>query len=510
MISIWRKRDIQIRQISLKNCTFGGGEKIKLFKMATLQQLTISGRTEEIAIFNNLLQSPKAELVAVYGRRRVGKTFLIRSFFKDTLCFEFSGTVNTPAEKQLYNFAQALGKFGGKKYITAVPVHWQEAFVLFTQYLEKLRNKKKMVIFFDELPWLDTMHSGFLAAFDYWWNSWCTKRADIIVIICGSAASWMINKVINNKGGLHNRVTKEIKLLPFTLAETQAFFTAKKIKLDQYQIAQIYMAMGGVPLYLDAVEPGKSAMQNIDSICFAKKGLLHNEFDKLYAALYSNATVYIGIIRALGSKQMGLLRSEIVKMAKLKSGGYLTEVLTELEESGFISSYIPLDKKLKDRIYRLTDEYSLFYLKFIENARSFRAGTWATISNTQSYISWSGYAFENICLKHIQEIKNSLGIGALYSEQSAWYNKKEKAQIDLVIQRADRCINLCEMKFAGMPYELTAKYARELQHKVMAYKAATNTRSTIFTTMVTTFGLKQNGHSVNHIDNVVLLKDLFV
>jgi hypothetical protein len=207
---------------------------------------------------------------------------------------------------------------------------------------------------------------------------------------------------------------------------------------------------------------------------------------------------------------MGLLRSQIVKQAKLKSGGYLTEVLSELEESGFINSYVPLHKKIKDKVYRLTDEYSLFYLKFIEHTKSFKAGTWASISSSQSYVSWSGYAFENVCLKHVQQIKNSLGIGALYSEQSAWYNKKEKAQIDLVIQRADRCINLCEMKFAGTPYELTSKYAKELQHKAMAYKASTGTTNTIFTTLVTTFGIKQNEHSTNFIDSTVVLKDLFI
>jgi uncharacterized protein len=270
------------------------------------------------------------------------------------------------------------------------------------------------------------------------------------------------------------------------------------------------MAMGGVPLYLNEVEPGKSAMQNIDAICFREKGMLRNEFDKLYAALYSNATIHISVIRALATKQMGLLRMEIVKIAQLKSGGYLTSVLTELEESGFISSYLPLNKKTKDKIYRLTDEYSLFYLTFIEKVKSFKAGTWATIGNSQSYRSWCGYAFENLCLKHIQEIKQSLGIAALYSEQSAWYNKKEGAQIDLVIQRADRCINICEIKFTGTTYEITAKYAKEIQHKVMAYKSATQTKGTVFTTLITTFGLKINEHSVNHVDNIVLLKDLFV
>jgi len=477
--------------------------------MGNLIDTEIIGRSEEIAIFNNLLNSQKPELIAIYGRRRVGKTYLIRTFFKDHICFEFTGTIDTDAPKQLYNFAQVLGQYIGKGFVPTTPDHWQEAFVLLTQYLERKRSKKKKVIFFDELPWLDTMHSGFLAAFDYFWNSWCTKRNDIIVIICGSAASWMINKVIHHKGGLHNRISKEIKLLPFTLAETQAFFNAKKIKLDQYQIAQLYMAMGGVPLYLEAVEAGKSAMQNIDRICFSNKGLLRNEFNKLYIALFNNATIHVSIIRALAKKQSGLLRSEIISSAKLKSGGYLSGILNELEESGFITSYLPMDKKAKDTIYRLTDEYSLFYLKFIEHNKSFKSGTWAAIHSSQSYRSWSGYAFENLCLKHIQQIKNSLGIGALHTEQSAWYNKKEKAQIDLVIKRADQCINLCEMKFSVAPFELTSKYAKELQHKSMTYKASTQTRSTVFTTLVTTFGVKQNEHSLNHLDQVVLLNELF-
>ena len=359
--------------------------------MGNLIDTEIIGRSEEIAIFNNLLNSQKPELIAIYGRRRVGKTYLIRTFFKDHICFEFTGTIDTDAPKQLYNFAQVLGQYIGKGFVPTTPDHWQEAFVLLTQYLERKRSKKKKVIFFDELPWLDTMHSGFLAAFDYFWNSWCTKRNDIIVIICGSAASWMINKVIHHKGGLHNRISKEIKLLPFTLAETQAFFNAKKIKLDQYQI-------------------------------------LRNEFNKLYIALFNNAKIHVSIIRALAKKQSGLLRSEIISSAKLKSGGYLTGILNELEESGFITSYLPLDKKAKDTIYRLTDEYSLFYIKFIEHNKSFKSGTWAAIHSGQSYRSWSGYAFENLCLKHIQQIKNSLGIGALHTEQSAWYNKKEKAQ----------------------------------------------------------------------------------
>jgi uncharacterized protein len=469
----------------------------------------IVGRQEEINLFEECLQSDKPELVAVYGRRRIGKTYLIRNYFSENLQFEFSGSIDSPAEKQLYNFSIALSSYDKSVKASMQPVHWPQAFVWLSRYLEKKRSPKKKVIFFDELPWLDTMHSGFLAAFDYWWNNWCTKRKDILVVICGSAASWMINKIIDNKGGLHNRVTRVIKLMPFTLAETAAFFTAKRIKLDNYQIAQLYMAMGGIPLYLDAVQLGKSAMQNIDSICFAKTGLLRTEFDKLYAALYTNAAQHISIIKALATKQIGLVRNEIVKLAKLKSGGYVTQLLNELEESGFIQGYIPGDKKRKYKVYRLTDEYSLFYLKFIEAAKSYKTGTWANIQSTPSYTSWSGFAFENLCLKHVQQIKNSLGIGAIYSEQTAWYSREEKAQIDLVIQRADRCINLCEMKFSNKPYEITARYAKDLQHKQLAYKASTGTRHTLFLTLVTTYGLKANEHSLNNIDNVVVLDELF-
>ncbi len=469
----------------------------------------IAGREDEIAIMQDALASPKAELIAIYGRRRVGKTFLIRTVYEKHICFELSGSQKTSSEIQLFNFADALGKYWRTPIRPATPANWPEAFSILGRYVETLSTRKKKVIFFDELPWLDTMHSGFLGAFDYFWNSWCTKRKDIIVVICGSAASWMINKIVYNKGGLHNRITRQIRLLPFTLAETQAFFKLKNIKLDQYQIVQLYMVMGGVPHYLDEVRSGKSAIQNIDNICFSEKAPLRQEFEKLYQSLYDGSEIHISIIRTLSLRQNGLTRNELVKTARLKSGGYLSSVLTELEESGFITSYAPLNKKVKDAIYRLSDEYSLFYLKFIEKSKSHEKGAWALISSGNSWKAWSGYAFENICLKHVHKIKQALQIGSIYSEQSAWYNKEAGAQIDLVIDRADRCINLCEMKFANVPYEITAKYAKELQHKVLAYRSATKTNKTIFITMVTVYGVKQNEHSAQYVDSFVLLRDLF-
>jgi uncharacterized protein len=469
----------------------------------------IAGREEEMTIMQEALKSKKAELMVIYGRRRVGKTFLTRTFFKDHLCFELSGSQKASLDIQLFNFANALGKYMNTGIMPRTPANWPEAFIMLSEYIERLPGKGKKVIFFDELPWLDTMHSGFLSAFDYFWNSWCTKRSNVIVVICGSAASWMINKIIFNKGGLHNRVTRQIKLLPFTLAETQEFFILKNIKLDQYQIAQVYMVMGGIPHYLEEVKAGKSATQNIDDICFAAQAPLRQEFNKLYQSLYDNAQIHIDIIRTLSTGRTGLTRNEIVEKAKLKSGGYLSSVLNELEESAFITAYIPINRKVKDALYRLTDEYSLFYLKFIEKTHSYEKGTWALLSSRSSWKAWSGYAFENLCLKHISKIKKALQLGGIYSEQSAWYDKKAGAQIDLVIDRADKCVNLCEMKFSGTPYTITAQYAKELQHKVMAYKTASKTNKTIFTTLVTSYGVKENEYAAQYVDSSVKLSELF-
>lgn len=473
-----------------------------------MKRVPIIGRQVEKEILKEALESAKAELVAVYGRRRVGKTFLIRSYYENHLVFELSGSVDASREIQLVNFAKALENFMDIGISPRVPDNWPDAFVMLTQYLERIPEAKKKVIFFDELPWLDTMHSGFLSAFDYFWNSWCSKQANIVVVICGSAASWMIDKIIYNKGGLHNRITRQIRLLPFTLTETKSFLTMKNIKLDNYQIAQLYMAIGGVPYYLDQVRKGKSTNQIIDELCFAPQAPLQNEFDHLYISLYSNADVHLSIIKALGKKRSGLSRNEIMKIAKLNSGGYLTDVLNELEESGFISSYLPMNRKSKDAIFRLMDEYSLFYLKFIEPTRSPQLGTWAILSSRPTWKAWSGYAFENLCLKHVNKIKSALQIGGVHTQQGAWYDRDEGAQIDLIIDRADRCINLCEIKFSEHPYTITRKYANDLQHKALAFKKAMKTNKTIFTTMITTFGLTENEYSNQYVDSEVVLDDL--
>jgi len=473
----------------------------------------VIGRKEEKALLKKIELSGEPELLAVYGRRRIGKTYLIRNGFSKGLAFEFSGTHNATLNQELENFSVALTNASGGLQL-AKPASWIHAFQMLIQYLTPLINKKRKVIFFDEFPWINTPRSGFLPAFENFWNSWASKKENLVVVICGSAASWMIKKVINNRGGLHNRVTRRIRLLPFTVAETAEYLKARKVKLDKYQILQLYMAIGGIPQYLKEIEPGHSAAQVIDKLCFTKDGLLNDEFKNLYYSLFDSAENHMDIIRALAHKGKGLTRTEIIEACKFTSGGYTTQLLDELKESGFITAYVPLGKTSKDSIYKLTDEYSLFYIKFMENSRAIGQGTWQMFSNGTSWKSWCGIAYESICMKHIDQIKDAIGIKNIYSEVSIWrYQPKtddeQGAQIDMLIDRADKCINLCEIKFATDSFEITRTYSKELDNKVKVFQAQTKTKKLLFMTMITTYGLKNEKSYPGLIQRQITMDVLF-
>ena len=470
----------------------------------------LTGRKEEKKMLLQAIKSANPELIAIYGRRRVGKTFLVRNTYKSKLNFEIAGIQNGTLKEQLQNFNYRLSEYSNSRATTPPPTNWIEAFHRLSKYLSR-KKVKKHVIFIDELPWIATPRSGFLKAFDNFWNSWASKKK-IVVVICGSAASWMIKKVIHNKGGLHNRVTQVINLHPFTLRETESYFNKKKIALNRYQILQIYMAIGGIPLYLDKIEGGKSAAQNIDRLCFSNNGFLRDEFTKLYSSLFTNPESHIKIIRAISSKWKGLTRDEIIRQSKLSDGGSINRILDELVYSGFISNYLPFDKKKKDKLYRLTDEYSLFYLKFIENSPSSK-NTWIKLSQSQKWKAWSGYSFESICIKHGELIKEALGIQAVYTEFSSFLIKgnktKQGVQIDLVIDRNDNSINICEMKFYSGKYSITKKYAADLRQKQVRFQEKTKTNKQIFLTMISSFGIEQNKNSVGLIDHDLTIDVLF-
>lgn len=477
----------------------------------------IVGRAAEQKILTEKLKSKKPELIAIYGRRRVGKTYLIRTFCKKELMFEMSGIHEASLKDQLKNFSLALGHATRSPAPLAIPPDWIQAFDDLDRYLiDPLPTSQSAVLFFDEFPWLQTPKSNFLQAFDHWWNSSGSKRSHLKVIICGSAASWMIDKIVNNKGGLHNRITQKIRLLPFTLSETEAYIRYNGSGLDQYQILQLYMAMGGIPYYLQHIRPGESAAQIIDRLCFTKDGALQKEFTNLYDSLFAKPDQHEKVIRALARRGKGLTRQEIIDECKFTTGGGTSKILKELEESGFIAAYIPFGKTVNESLFKLSDEYSLFYQKFIENAKVTGAGTWLRQANTASYKSWCGFAFESVCLKHILQIKKALGIEGVLTEESGWRYQPAKdsvqsgAQIDLLLDRHDRCINLCEMKFATSEFVIDKKYATELDNKINTFQRQTGTRKALFPTMITTYGVRENEHYIGRIQSEVVMADLFV
>jgi len=468
------------------------------------------GRKEELAVLHALDQAGKSAFLAVYGRRRIGKTFLIRHVFEGKFTFQVTGIANVGLQPQLANFYAGLVRHFPWLEDKPMPADWFQAFQYLITALERSADVQK-VLFLDELPWLDVPKAGFIPALEHFWNSWASARRDVLLIVCGSAASWMINNLINNRGGLHNRVTHRIQLEPFTLGECEAFLQQKSANYNRYQIVQLYMALGGIPFYLDLVDPGKSVAQNINDLCFSPRGMLRNEFDNLYASLFKNAGKHIAIIEALAKNAKGLERGELLKRAKFSDGGSATKTLRELEESSFIKKYPAFGKKDRYILYQLTDFYSLFYLKFIRDSSELDKNFWLNALDNPEVRAWSGYAFEQVCLAHLDRIKQALGISGVQTRSSAWIGESggQKAQVDLVIDRRDQVINLCEMKFSMNVFEIDKRYAEDLRTKIGVFKSATQTKKAIFLTLITTFGVTPGGHAGGLVQNALTIEVLF-
>jgi AAA+ ATPase superfamily predicted ATPase len=469
------------------------------------------GRTDEIITLKSLLDFEQSDLVAIIGRRRIGKTYLVKNVFKNQFAFHITGVKNADKMTMLQAFVGKIEELSKSKYPLIVPDNWMEAFRMLKNYLTSIKGSKKKIVFLDEFPWMDSHKSGFLSAFEFFWNDWAVDQ-NIIVIVCGSSTSWMLTNVVNNNAGLHNRITKYIRLEPFTLRETQQFLQAKGIKLPHYDMIQLYMALGGVPYYLNEVHKGESPTQSIDRILFSEKSSLKNEFQNLYRALFDQYEKYELVVKILSMKQKGLTRQEIIEATKISNGGGLTRILTELEECSFIKSYHPFGKEKKDVIYRLIDEYSLFYFQFNPDKKTI--GSFIQMSNTPKFKSWAGFAFESLCIKHIQPIKQALGISGIYATHSSYYAKAtgEDAgfQIDMLIDRNDNAINICEMKFYATEYELTKKEAEKLRIRRELFRTKTNTRKYLINTLITTFGIKTNEYSVGTLDKVLQMEAMFL
>jgi len=473
--------------------------------------MILIGRKKESEIMTEILESPKSEMLAVYGRRRVGKTYLVQQVYKDHIIFECSGLNEGLLEPQLQNLWHAmLRSFNGIPVFNS-PLTWLQAFEILGNRIEEIKSRKKKVIFLDELPWFDTPRSGFMSALANFWNTWGMKRSDMILVLCGSAASWMIKNIIHNKGGLHNRLTRKISLLPFNLEETREYLKHQRVHLLEYDIIQLYMAIGGIPYYLNFVRPGKSVAQIIEILFFDMQAPLRDEFDILYSSLFSNHQNHVNIIKVLAAKRQGMTRNQLLEELNEVSSGSFTTYLDELEASGFIFSIQPFLNKKKEVIYRLSDELSFFTLSFLSHGK--KSTSWQSISGRQRYKIWCGLAFESVCFKHLDQIKRALGISGIETQVSSFIKQgkqvQEGVQIDLLIDRSDRCINLCEMKYYNESFEFSAAYATEWKRKIELFRTYTQTRKNLFLTMVTTFGVKENAHSLSVVSNSIEINTLF-
>ena len=478
----------------------------------------IVGREIEKDVLTSLYQSNNAEFLAVYGRRRVGKTYLVREFFEDT--FAFYHTALSPFElkdqpkllyrAQLDEFAHSLRKYGDTKDDSID--NWFEAFHRLEALLDGKKGRKRMVVFIDEMPWLDTPRAGFMSAFEHFWNGWGAGKHNLLLIVCGSATTWMLDKLIHNTGGLYGRTTRELHLKPFSLHQTEKYCKSMGLTMDRYDILQSYMILGGVPYYWSYFRKGTSLAKNVDDLFFSSGGKLADEFDNLFTSLFGDRVKYRTVVEALSKSRYGMTREQIAGKVEMASGGDLSEILKSLEKSDLISSYYNFGETKRNRYFKLTDPFCLFYLNFVQKHPTSNKSYWQDNQFTPKVNTWRGLAFEDVCFVHQDEIRSALGIRGVQAEVYPWRTggegKTDGAQIDMLIDRADRVMNVCEIKFSRSEFEIDKNYEADLRRKVDAVLEHAKNRRTPIMTLITTYGLKYNMYS-SRIQKVVLMDDLF-
>lgn len=469
------------------------------------------GRKKEIEVLQEAASRDEAQFVAVYGRRRIGKTYLVREFFQNEFCFSHTGVANSNTEEQLLHFRDSLVRHGYAD-CPGLP-SWREAFLALEKVIER-SNRKKKVVFLDELPWMDTRKSRFVSALEHFWNGWASARKDILLVVCGSATSWILNKLIKDQGGLHNRVTDRIRLKPFSLGECEEYCAECGLPYSREEICLGYMVFGGVPFYWSLMRRGLSLRQNVDELVFAEEGKLRGEFDELFSSLFRNGTMYRHMVAAMASVGSGVTRETLLRRLKLRDGGKVSKCLEDLEASGFVRKYVALGKKKKDALFQLVDNFSLFHLRFLENDPNTDGNFWKNTAGSVMQSAWRGVAFERVCLLHLWQLKDALRIGGVLTHVCSWRHEPDEtcpkgAQIDLLIDRADGVIDVCEMKYAKDVFVPTEKTDSEMRRRLSVFADVTGTRKAVNAILVTPYGMSRNRYS-GRFTNVVTFDDLFV
>lgn len=472
----------------------------------------MTGRQAQTKAMQVALKAKRSTFIAVTGRRRIGKTFLIREVYQNHFCFTVTGIQNADLTTQIMNFVNKISEYNNETLVLGSINDWQTVFLLLKKYLMKLPKNKKQVIFIDELPWISTPKSGFIQLLAHLWNDYLSQEKHFILVVCGSATSWITKNIINDKGGFHNRVSLPIHLKPFTLVETKAFLMDKNINFTPTGISEIYMTLGGVPYYLDQIQKGESVMKAIERICFSETGILKYEYNNLYKALFTHWENHEAIVECLAKHHQGLTREAIISKAKVNAGGPYTRAMNDLLMTGFIAEYTPFGKKKRGSVYRLVDEFSVFYHQFMKGNEKKDATIWQSIAHSQKYKIWKGFAFETLCLKHINEIKKALGIENVYAETSSFIKKGTSTtqgfQIDLIIDRKDATINLCECKFYESHFTISKKYAQEIKMRKSLFLAETKTKKMIANTFIANEDIIENEYSLEVVDAFVHVSDL--
>ena len=469
------------------------------------------GRKKELEVIKNCIEADRSRLIVVYGRRRVGKTFLVREAFDYRFTFTHTGLEDGDLYDQLSAFWRSMKR--QFKVDCERPTNWVDAFESLKGLISQSQDARKTV-FIDELPWMDTRNSGFVSALADFWNGWASARKDVVMVVCGSAAAWMAKKVLHNRGGLFNRANRTIYLKPFTLLECERYLDSEGFATDRKDIVSAFMVFGGSPYYWSLLEKGESLSQNIDRLFFSENAELRNEFSKLYHSVFEHPEMYMAVVETLGTRKAGMTRDEIIEATPgMGSSGALTECLENLERSGFIRKYSETGKVKRGSVYQLIDNFTLFYFRFLKDYNGRDELHWSHLAKDQRRVSWEGVAFERVCLLHSAQIKWALGVAGVASEESAWHRRpsgggESGAQIDLVIERADRVTNLCEMKFSSEPYSIGKDEADRMRSKVATFKSATGTRNACHVTYVTTYGVLAGKHS-SIIQSQVVMDDLF-
>ena len=466
----------------------------------------IIGRQIEFDKLSKYMESGKGEFVAVYGRRRVGKTFLIRKYFKEKFDFFVTGIIDGSRAEQMAVFNDALTKYGhtGPKAKT-----WMEAFGYLAALLQSKKNKgKRLVVFIDELPCFDTPNARFVHALGHFWNSQGSWINNIFFIVCGSATSWMIKNVIDNHGGLHNRITHEIHLRPFDLHDTEEYLINAGMHWNRLSVMQIYMALGGIPYYLGMLDKTLSVAENIDMLFFSDEAELRKEYSRLFKSLFKEPDNYILLINVLSDCKKGMTRKEIAALPQFSDNGHLSEMLDNLVNCDFLRLYNN-GAKQNGGIYQLVDFYTMFYNKFCRR-RTSDDHFWRNHIGTATLNSWYGLAYERVCMYHFRNIIRALRLDAIHTEFYSWRSKQSEpgAQIDMVIDRSDNIVVLCEVKYSQADYILKKSEYEKILNRISTFSEENKTRKAIQPVFITTYRLKSNEYS-DIFQRTLTLDDLF-